>query len=86
MKGAAEKVTGYTPSELEQLGLFEEVIHPDDRDRVRNAVKAGLEDGDGFDVSYRIVTADGEYRRVRDRGRLVTDPETGEEFIDGVFA
>ena len=50
-------------------------IYPDDRERVRSAVKQGLEQGDHH-VVYRIIRPDGAVRWLDARGRLVRD-ETG---------
>ena len=83
VEGSAEAVTGYSADELEDLVRAEEVIHPEDREYVWNEVEKNLESGDAGTVTYRIVTKDGEERWVLDRSRLVDDPVTGEEFLEG---
>ncbi|MCK9513182.1 MAG: PAS domain-containing protein [Pigmentiphaga sp.] len=51
---------------------WRERLHPDDRDRVLEALGAHLNDGDAvFDVEYRFLEADGTERWVAHRGRVV---------------
>jgi PAS domain S-box-containing protein len=84
VKGSAEDITGYTAAELEDdVALAEEIIHPEDREDVWTGVESGLADRDRFDLTYRIVTKDGETRWIRDQGQLIEDPTTGEELLDG---
>ncbi|WP_336336972.1 PAS domain S-box protein [Haloarcula brevis] len=49
--------------------------HPEDRERVADAVEAALEDGDPYDVQARLITATGECRWVRSRGKRIEDAE-----------
>jgi PAS domain S-box-containing protein len=74
---AVSVLTGYEAVEL--LGRdgtrFGDLIHPEDLDRVRNAVHGGVASGQPFRVVYRIRTrSDGE-RWVLEQGRAL---ETGE--------
>ena len=48
-------------------------IHPDYYERVMNAVKAHLEDGEAFDVNYRHRHKSGEYRWQNSRGQAIFD-------------
>jgi PAS domain S-box-containing protein len=65
-------------AEEEQLGLawLETVVHPDDRDRIRESWQAVMKGQDQYEADLRIRRADGQYRwfksratPVRDRGR-----------------
>jgi len=49
--------------------------HPEDRDTVADAVNAALEDGEPYDIEARLITATGECRWVRTRGKRVEDAE-----------
>jgi len=61
-----------------------EAIHPDDRDRVREAIGRQKEEPDAYEEVYRVVRPDGTIRWVRDRAAGVYD-ETGKlERIVGV--
>ncbi|QLG29657.1 helix-turn-helix domain-containing protein (plasmid) [Halorarum halophilum] len=79
-------VTGYDPGMLESGAVKwrEDVVHPADRDRVREAVHTGLSLEDEFDVEYRILTADGRTTRVRELGRTVRGPSGDPVAIDGL--
>jgi diguanylate cyclase (GGDEF)-like protein/PAS domain S-box-containing protein len=63
-------LTGYPPEEL--LGnagrSYESIIHPQDRDRVRDAVGRALSGGLCFNVEYRLMHADGSVKWVWERG------------------
>ncbi|HET8756183.1 MAG TPA: PAS domain-containing protein [Solirubrobacteraceae bacterium] len=68
-----ERISGYPAANFiasKQRTLMS-TIHPDDRDRVRDAVQHAV-DGEPFALEYRIVRADGEVRWVLDRGHLVS--------------
>ncbi|WP_276251163.1 PAS domain S-box protein [Haloarcula rara] len=54
---------------------IERFYHPDDRDRVRDAVSGALADGEPYDIEVRITAADGTEKWVRTRA----DPQ----FEDG---
>jgi PAS domain S-box-containing protein len=84
VKGSAAEITGYTAEELEaKIGNAEEIIHPEDREYVHSEVSRGLEDGGEFELTYRIVTAADEVRWIWERGKLVTDPTSEEEYLEG---
>jgi len=83
VEGNPESVTGYTAAELEEILLAEEIIHPDDRADVWDAVETGLEASGKYDLTYRIVTKDDEVRWIRDIGRVVDDPVTDEPKLEG---
>jgi diguanylate cyclase (GGDEF)-like protein/PAS domain S-box-containing protein/putative nucleotidyltransferase with HDIG domain len=48
-------------------------VHPDDRDRVAEVLRAAGADGAPFQVEHRIVTPDGSVRALRCLGRVDTD-------------
>jgi PAS domain S-box-containing protein len=61
--------------EDEQLGLawLDKVIHPDDRERVRQKWMAAIEGRFEYDVELRIRRADGQYRWFKARATPVRD-------------
>ncbi|WP_165874839.1 PAS domain S-box protein [Natrarchaeobius oligotrophus] len=75
IEGDCEEITGYRPVELEsgRVSMGRDVVHPDDRDRTWAVVQDALENRDDYELTYRIVTADGETRRMRERGRGIYD-------------
>ena len=67
----ARVLAGYSADEVvrERGRSYPPLAHPDDVERVRAEVRSALDAGRRYDVAYRIVHADGEIRRVRDRQR-----------------
>jgi len=78
-------ITGYRPEELlfNSRISYEEVTHPDDRARVRVAIREAVAVSRRFDVSYRIVRADGTVRWVAERGTGVFGPDGRLQAIQG---
>lgn len=71
--GDVDGQLGHAPGAFPRtLAAWEEVIHPDDRQRVTAALARHVEQGERFDVEYRVRGTDGQYRHWVDRGRLVT--------------
>jgi PAS domain S-box-containing protein len=78
-------LTGYDPELLtgkSQLS-YENLIHPDDRNLVREAVNAGLKNDGSFQMEYRIISSDGQVRWVWEKGRAVDFPKTGPVVLEG---
>jgi len=53
--------------------VFYSLLHPDDRERARQAVEETLAEGKQYDIEYRTVSADGRIRWVRASGRTFYD-------------
>ncbi|HEY8605987.1 MAG TPA: EAL domain-containing protein [Noviherbaspirillum sp.] len=67
-------LTGYDADAfLRDRVTYEEITHPDDRVRVRDAIFASLEAGRRFCLEYRIVRSDGALRWVEEHGVGVRD-------------
>ncbi|WP_416841704.1 PAS domain S-box protein [Haloferax sp. DFSO52] len=70
--GRIESLTGYTADEVRtSISWGETIVDPRDRDTVWTEIQSQLEDGDSFELSYRIVCRDGTTRWVWERGRRV---------------
>src|SRR5215216_775945 len=50
-------------------------IHPDDRQRVTDAIDAAIAQRAEFTLEFRVVRPDGSIRWLRDRGRVVVDDD-----------
>ena len=61
--------------EEEQLGLawLDKVVHPEDRERIRERWMASVKGQDEYDAELRIRRADGQYRWFKARGTPVRD-------------
>jgi len=74
-------VLGYNPAQIEQMGseAIERLIHPDDLSRARAhyAGLAGLRDDDISMISYRVAHANGEYRLLRCRQKVLSRSADG---------
>ena len=66
-----EQVLGYSPDEM-QGGIvqWQEMIHPEDRERVLRMLKIAEENLAAFDAQYRFRHKDGAYRWLHDRGNF----------------
>jgi diguanylate cyclase (GGDEF)-like protein/PAS domain S-box-containing protein len=81
------RVTGYRPGDLllNDRVSYEEITHPDDRARVRNAIHAALAKGERFDLEYRIRHADGTLRWVWERGVGIVDEAGNVAVLEGLI-
>jgi C4-dicarboxylate-specific signal transduction histidine kinase len=68
-----------TPHALVDFSDTLDRIHPSDRDRVDEAIRAASASGEDFDVEYRIVAPDGTLRWQAARGRA--DPGQAQRLI-----
>jgi diguanylate cyclase (GGDEF)-like protein/PAS domain S-box-containing protein len=78
------ELTGFAPAELvDGDGIsWEELTFAEDRERVRQEIRAAVAAGQRFSLQYRIVARDGTLKWVIERGIAVAD-ESGEPVIEG---
>ncbi|MCG5538754.1 PAS domain-containing protein [Halorhodospira sp. 9622] len=72
LRGMVAEITGYNQADF--MGGhcdWTSLIHPEDRERVRQRIRVLIAEGGTSDLNYRIVHRDGSVRWVRDIGRLV---------------
>ncbi|GAB6880014.1 PAS domain S-box protein [Halorubrum gandharaense] len=74
------EMLGYTLDELEpHLRTWEARVHPDDIDEVEAALDAHIQQQtDHYDTEHRMRTADGEWKWIRDLGKIVERDEAGD--------
>jgi len=79
-------LTGYRPEELllNSRISYEEITHPDDRERVRAEIHQAVHSGNRFDLEYRIRRADGTLRWVWERGAGIVRDDGTLEAIQGI--
>ena len=65
-----QRLTGYKPEDLllNRRISYEEIMHPQDRRRVRHTIQAALAANTFYELEYRLVRADGAVRWVSERG------------------
>jgi|GEM_PF-293801 len=70
-------LTGYSPDDLigNRVISYGDLIHPDDREMVWNTVQAGMKEKTHFQITYRIVAADGRERWVWEQGIGIYTPQ-----------
>ncbi len=72
--GQIDKALGYAEEEFGRtIAAWQEIVHPDDRERVAAAFARSCQTGKPFDEEYRVRRRDGSYLYWADRGRPVYD-------------
>jgi len=61
-----------------------ELIHPDDRERVSQALSRAIRSGESYSDKYRILRPDGEVRWLNSRGQAVYDSENKPFLLAGI--
>lgn len=81
-------LTGYHSRELmdNHVSYGDDIIYPEDRDRVWQAVQEGVEGMRPFTMAYRILTRTGELRWVREQGVGVFDANRRLLSLEGFIA
>ena len=71
--GNAKQVVGFTSDEMGTIGLWEDLVHPEDRDQAFRLLEISKETLKPYDVFYRFRRNDGSYAHMHDRGLFVSD-------------
>jgi PAS domain S-box-containing protein len=85
VSGDAEELTGHAPGAFESgpVNWTGDVVHPDDRPGVGEAMQEALAAGEPFEVTYRIRTSDGTERWCWEQGRGVQGGDGELDAIEG---
>ncbi len=82
----AGMLRGLSPAiPLEDFAQWIAAVHPDDRERVRQAFLAAGTEG-GYELEYRVVREDGSIAWLRDRGIAVCDGHERMRYLAGITA
>lgn len=84
-----QELSGYAPEDMSGDARrldWADIIHPDDRERVTATVFEALAQDRPFELTYRIVHADGGVREVWERGRRTSPPEQAPAVLEGFIA
>src|SRR3954470_10189896 len=82
-----ERISGYPASDFlgaDARRTIMSIICAEDREAVLQKAQNAVDDGQPFNLEYRIERPDGELRWVLDRGHRVKGPR-GEEWMDGAI-
>jgi PAS domain S-box-containing protein len=71
--GAWRELYGFGADEEFDFDRLLARIHPDDRARVTDRVRRAVENGERYDVTYRIILPDGRVRWLATRGTVLRD-------------
>jgi diguanylate cyclase (GGDEF)-like protein/PAS domain S-box-containing protein len=81
-----EAVLGYTPEELSSGFLsWQDLLHPDDRERVLEENERTNRTGEPFSIEYRMIATDGRVVWIRDEATLVRGDDGEPLYWQGVF-
>ncbi len=70
------RIFGYVPRQVAPTyEIFLASVHPDDRDRVRAAVDAALQNEKPYSIDHRIILPDGTERIVHEQAEVMFDDE-----------
>lgn len=79
------KAQFFLPPDAEvDVELFYRLITPDDRAKVREAIRCAVEEGADYDVEYRTQAQDGRTRWIRAKGRVYHDDGGVPARFDGI--
>jgi PAS domain S-box-containing protein len=80
-------IVGYEPETIVDgdVSYGRDVIHPDDREDVRDGVQAAIEEEVPFKLEYRVRTKQGDTRWVWEQGRAVETTDDCDVVIEGVI-
>ena len=74
--GDLDTPLGYAQGEFPRtFEAWERSVHPEDHERIMNAIRRSLETGERLDVEYRILARNGPCRHFHDRGTTIADAE-----------
>ncbi len=81
-------LTGYQPAELINNSkiAYNQLIHPDECEKVWDTVQAALKEHKPFQLTYRIKTADGEQKWVWEQGQGIFNPKGELLAIEGFIS
>lgn len=85
LAGGVERLTGYTAEDFMRGGglTLDDLIHPEDKEFVRQQVRAALAQRREYEITYRTINRAGEEGWAFERGRGVFDENGALRFIEG---
>jgi len=68
------RIYGHEPGAIDpNYEMFLSFIHPDDRDRIQAILQQAYATGEPYEMTERIIRADGEVRYLSSNGQVITD-------------
>lgn len=88
MSPEVERVCGYPADEFvgkAPARSYLSVIHAEDRAMVEHELARAIERDEAFELEYRVIHANGDIRRVHERGRTIFDPAAAALYLVGAI-
>ncbi len=81
------QLTGYYPAELihNKTISYGQLISPEDREWMWERLNRALQEGNYYDLSYRITTSGGQEKWVREIGRVLSNSELTPVWLEGLL-
>ena len=71
------RIFGYEPGvEEPSRQAFFHIVHPDEKDEVRQSLDYALREAKPYAIDFRIIRPDGAERNIHERGDIILDPKT----------
>ncbi|MBI5104527.1 MAG: EAL domain-containing protein [Solirubrobacterales bacterium] len=67
------RIFGLDPAAEPAPGIHQDLVHAEDKQRVRDVLRAAARDGTAFETSYRLIRPDGAERIMHSRGAQAED-------------
>lgn len=71
------RITGLNPDAELTTALFFQVVHPEDRQSIRQAIAKAIRERNQYSIEHRLVRPNGEERIVRETAQIFFDEATG---------
>ncbi len=73
------RIAGYEPGGVQiTRELFFGIVHPEDREPVRQAVAKAIQERGTYSIVHRFIMPDGAVRRVQQAAQIIFDEQTGQ--------
>ncbi|MBV8519583.1 MAG: PAS domain S-box protein [Acidobacteria bacterium] len=79
------RMYGFTSGDQLEPEMLYEMVHPDDRERVRVTIEDAFGSRSPFSVQFRVTLADGALHTLQAVGRMTVDPEGRPQRISGIL-
>ncbi len=84
---AIQKMTGFPANDFinNKVKSYASIIHPDDKERVIDTIRIGIDKFKQYTTEYRIITENKKIRWVTEKGLAVFDENDQIKWLDGVI-
>ncbi|MEY2411080.1 MAG: hypothetical protein QOF48_3750 [Verrucomicrobiota bacterium] len=73
------RIAGFEPGAVETSNeFFFRIVHPDDRESIREAVAIALRERQPYSIVHRLIRPNGEERVIQEMGQVFFEEETGQ--------